>query len=178
MRMSVLIIFASVEGQTQKVARFVADEVKAAGHAVRLVDASDNLAEVSFDDTDTVILAAPVHERRHPANFELILTASRMELAARRTLMLSISLGAAFPELMEEAREYLREMKMRTGFLPDAEALIAGAVRPSSYGYYESQVLRHAVLRDQPNDPATQEQEFTDWGQLADVVADFLQRAA
>lgn len=172
--MTVLILFASVEGQTQKIADFVAAEVERAGHETSVVDASDNLAEVSFKDFDTVILAAPVHERRHPPNFELILTVSKADLAARRTLMLSISLGAAFPKLMEEAREYLHEMKLRTGLKPDAEALVAGAVRPSSYGYYESQVLQHAVLRDQDINPNTQEQEFTDWGALAGTIAEFV----
>lgn len=120
------------------------------------------------------MLTTPVHERRHPSNFERILTASESDLAARRTLMLSISLGAAFPELMEEAREYLYEMKLRMGLKIDAEALVAGAVRPSSYDYYESQVQQHAVLRDQEIVPSTQEQEFTDWGALAGTIAEFI----
>lgn len=176
--MSVLILFASIEGQTRKIARFIETEVRNAGHKATLVDASDMMAEVTFEGFDTVILAAPVHERRHPPNFELLLTASRVDLAARRTLMISVSLGAAFPELEEEAQEYLVEMKSRTHLKPNAEALVAGAVRPSSYGYYETEILRHAILRHQTIDPSTQEREFTDWDALAVVVTEFVSTGA
>lgn len=172
--MSVLILFASIEGQTKKIAKFVEGKVRSAGHEATLVDASDKMAVVTFEGYDTVILAAPVHERRHPPNFELLLTASRAELADRRTLMISVSLGAAFPNLHEEAQEYLNEMKMRTSLEPNSELLVAGAVRPSSYDYYEAEVLRHAVLRDQAIDPSTQEHEFTDWDALAEAVTEFV----
>lgn len=171
--MAVLILFATIEGQTAKIARFIETELQGAGCEATLVDASDKMAKVTFDGFDTVILAAPVHERRHPASFELLLTASRADLAARRTMMISVSLGAAFTTLKKEAREYLVEMKLRTGLEPDAELLVAGAVRPSSYGYYETQILRHAILRDQTIDPRTQEREFTDWDELAAAVKGF-----
>ena len=176
--MSVLILFESIEGQTRKIAQFVETKVRSAGYKATLVDASDKMAEVTFEGFDTVILAAPVHERRHPPNFELLLTASRADLAARRTLMVSVSLGAAFPELHEEAQDYLDEMKMRTSLKPNVELLVAGAVRPSSYSYYETEVLRHAVLRNQAIDPGTQEHEFTDWEALAVVVTEFVSAGA
>lgn len=172
--MTVLVLFASIEGQTRKIARFVEAEVRKAGHEATLVDVSDKMAKVTFEGFDTVILAAPVHERRHPPAFELLLTASRPELGDRRTLMISVSLGAAFPELHAEAQEYLDEMKMRTSLKPNAEALVAGAVRPGSYGYYETQVLRHAILHNHAIDPSIQEQEFTDWDALAAVVKQFV----
>ncbi|MGJ5619641.1 flavodoxin domain-containing protein [Sulfitobacter sp. MF3-043] len=172
--MPVLILFASIEGQTRKIAQFIEETVSGAGYEATIVDVSDKMADVTFDGFDTVILAAPVHERRHPPNFEVLLTASRADLEARRTLMISVSLGAAFPKLMGEAQEYLDEMKMRTGLKPNAEALVAGAVRPSSYGYYETEVLRHAILRHQTIDPRTQEREFTDWDALGEVVTNFL----
>ena len=172
--MQVLILFASIEGQTRKIAQFIEETVRSAGHDPTIVDVSDKMADVTFDGFDTVILAAPVHERRHPPNFEVLLTASRADLEARRTLMISVSLGAAFPKLMGEAQEYMDEMKMRTGLKPNAEALVAGAVRPSSYGYYETEVLRHAILRHQTIDPRTQECEFTDWDALGRVVTRFL----
>ncbi|WP_299567724.1 flavodoxin domain-containing protein [uncultured Sulfitobacter sp.] len=176
--MQVLVLFASIEGQTRKIADFVDAQVRRAGHESTLVDASEKRAVVTFEGYDTVILAAPVHERRHPPNFEIVLTASRADLAARRTMMISVSLGAAFPELREEAQEYLEEMKMRTRLQPDAEVLVGGAVRPSSYGYYETEVLRHAVLRNQNIDPRTQEHEFTDWDMLEDAVGSFIATAA
>ena len=176
--MKVLILYATVEGQTRKIAEFAADEVCARGCDVVMVDAADRTAPVSFDGIDRVILAGSVHERRHPKTLEVFLTASRRELAECPTLLLSVSLSAAFPEGLEEARDYLTEMEMRTGFTPTAEALVAGAVRTREYDYFASQVLRHVVLRGRDYDPGEGEHEFTDWTALAKTIADFLDGSA
>jgi len=160
--MTVLIAFATIEGQTGKIARFVESEVREAGHDVVVFDVSDKTKSISFEGVDRVILAASVHERRHPETFEVFLASHRPELEARLTLLISVSLSAAFEDGLEEANEYVVEMKMRTEFTPDAEALVAGAVRSGSYDYFQSQVVRHVVLRDHDYDSEETDHEFTD----------------
>ena len=172
--MSVLIVFATVEGQTGKIARFAENQIRNRGLEVVLVDTADLTKPVSFEGVDKVILAASVHERRHPKPFEIFLSAQQKELAERETLLLSVSLSAAFPEGIEEAREYVIEMKMRTGLVPDAEALVAGAVRTNRYDYYATQVVRHVVLRGRDFDPSVGEHEFTDWRALEVELSSFL----
>ena len=172
--MTVLILFESVEGQTRKIARFAEKEIRKAGQDVVLVDAADRTAPVSFEGVDKVILAASVHERRHPKAFEVFLAASRNELEALRTLLISVSLSAAFPDGLEDAQDYLTELKMRTRFTPDFEALVAGAVRTSRYDYFATQVVRHVVLRGRDYDPGDGEHEFTDWNALAKTLSAFL----
>ncbi|WP_102109425.1 flavodoxin domain-containing protein [Oceaniglobus roseus] len=175
--MTILILYATCEGQTHKIARFATDTLRAAGQEVALVDVTAKTAAVSLDGADAVILAAPVHERRHPEAFEVLLAARREELKEKRTLMLSVSLSAAFPEGLEEAQDYLTEMEMRTGFTPDAEALVAGAVKTGEYDYFASQLIRHVVLRGRPYDPARGAHEFTDWDALRETLASFLASA-
>ena len=115
-----------------------------------------------------------MHERRHPASFEAFVQAHRDKLAKRRSLVLSVSLKAAFAEGLEEARDYLTEMLMRTHFEPDDTALVAGAVRPESYGYFETEIIRQVVLSDKNIDPEDGAREFTDWGALKKTVTAFL----
>lgn len=172
--MTVLVAFATVEGQTDKIARFVEREVRGSGRGVERVDVSGETLPVSFDGVTEVILAAPVHERRHPKAFEVFLAARHDELESRRTLLISISLSAAFEDGLEEANEYVVELKMRTGFTPDAEALVAGAVRPGGYDYFQSQIVRHVVLRDRDYEPGSSDHEFTDWEALSSVITEFL----
>ncbi|NNE51675.1 MAG: protoporphyrinogen oxidase [Sulfitobacter sp.] len=172
--MKVLILYGTVEGHTGKIANFVTDQVREAGHEVALVD-TDDVAQISFEGVDAVILAASVHQRRHPKNFEASVSAHREDLRARKTLMLSVSLNAAFPEGLEEAGEYLTEMKMRTNFTPDHEMLVAGAVRTGHYDYFAMQVVRHVVLRGRDVDPEAGEHEFTDWDAVGAQVGAFLE---
>lgn len=124
--LSVLVLFATVEGQTGKIAKFVARQVKKAGLDVVVANVSDEMATVSYDGGDTVILAASVHERRHPQTFETLISADRVTSADRRTLLLSVSLNAAFEEGQAEAEDYIVELKMRTGLEPDAQLCVPG----------------------------------------------------
>lgn len=171
--MTVMIIFATVEGQTGKIASFIADKVQASGSGVVMIDA-DGSDQLSFENVERVILAAPVHERRHPRLFEALLSGNITELHAIPTLLLSVSLSAAFDEGLPEAKEYLWEMEMRTGFTPTFEACVAGAVKSSSYDYFAAQIVHHVVLRDRNFDPNVKEHEFTDWPKLALKVDEFL----
>ncbi|WP_413717570.1 flavodoxin domain-containing protein [Silicimonas sp. MF1-12-2] len=171
--MKVLILFATEEGHTGRIARFVEEAAARLGHDALLVDADDP-ADLDFDWIDAVILAAPVHQRRHPKTFEALIVAHREELARVRTLLLSVSLSAAFPEGREEAEDYVLEMKMRTGLEPDVELLVAGAVRTDHYDYFAMQVIRHVVLRGRDFDPGDGEHDFTDWDGLSAEVSRFL----
>jgi len=172
--MQYLIIFETGEGQTRKIVTFVERQIMSAGHKVRIYNSEGRPAGLSFDDIDKVVLAAPVHERRHPKDFEGVVSAHLEELKARPTLLLSISLKAAFSEGLEEAQDYLIEMKMRTGFNPDHEALIAGAVRTQAYGYFESQVVQYVLLEGRDVNIIDGIREFTDWDQLVAISASFL----
>jgi menaquinone-dependent protoporphyrinogen oxidase len=172
--MEFLIIFETVEGQTRKIVERVEQQIRTAGHGVRTFDTEDRLAPLSFDDIDKVILAAPVHERRHPKSFEVLISANLDELKMLPTLLISVSLKAAFPESKEEAQDYLTEMKMRTGFSPGFEAVTAGAIRTGSYGYFESQVVEYVVLDGRDVDLVDGVREFTDWDKLSYEVAEFV----
>lgn len=171
--MKVLILYATVEGQTGKIAGFAEEVVSKLGHEPVLVD-TDGPADLDLDGVDAAILAAPVHQRRHPRNFEALLEAYSGELNRIRTLLLSVSLSAAFPEGRDEANDYVVEMKMRTGMKPDAESLVAGAVRTGQYDYFAMQVVRHVVFRNRDFDPTTGEHEFTDWAELSSTIEAFL----
>lgn len=172
--MKVSVIYATVEGQTGKIAEFVSEKISELGHEAVLVDAEET-TQIDLRDSDAVILAAPVHQRRHPRRFEALLEAQKVDLKPKKTLLLSVSLSAAFPEGLEEANDYVVEMKMRTGFEPDDELLVAGAVRVGEYDYFALQVVRYVVLRDRDYDIQHGTHEFTDWAALEEKIAAFLQ---
>lgn len=164
--MKYLVIYESIEGQTRKIVQHIEQRLTAAGHSVSLFNTADKTAPLTIEGHDRIILAAPVHERRHPQSFEVFVAASREDLVAKPTLMISVSLKAAFDEGQEEAWDYLTEMEMRTKFTPTEELLVAGAVRAGSYDYFESQIVKNVVLRGESAALIDGEREFTDWAAL------------
>lgn len=176
--MNVLIIYGTIEGQTGKIAQFVSDRVREAGGRPVLFNTEDRTGDVTMADADKIILAGSVHERRYPKPFEVFLSGHRKAIAQRPTLLLSVSLSAAFEDRLDEAQDYADEMKLRTDLEPTSEMLVAGAIRTESYDYYASQVLRHIVLRGDETVPVEKNHEFTDWQALAEGVKAFLDAPA
>jgi menaquinone-dependent protoporphyrinogen oxidase len=171
--MKVLIIYATIEGQTLKIARFAAEHIEKLGHDVVLANADDPTM-LDFDSVDAIVLAAPVHQRRHPRTFDALVEASKTALDQRRTLLMSVSMSAAFPEGLSEAETYVTELKTSTGFTPDAVMLVAGAVRIGEYDYFATQVIQHVVLRNRDYDMSAGEHEFTDWQAVSSRISEFL----
>lgn len=172
--MKVLIVFETKEGQTAKIVRHIKTILNNAEHEVRLVNVSNKRVQVSFRDVHKVILAAPVHERRHPKAFEVFLSTGQKTLNAHDTLLLSVSLKAAFAGCVQEAEDYVIEMEMRTGFTAKRKLLVPGAVRRGSYDYFSSQILRYVVLAGQEPLIGDKDHEFTDWPSLEAEVFDFV----
>ncbi|SMY08956.1 flavodoxin domain-containing protein [Flavimaricola marinus] len=175
--MNVLLIFETVEGQSRKIVKFLRDRAETSGHTVQVFDTADKLGTLSFAGIDRVVLVAPVHERRHPRTFEVVVASNLEDLNHRPSLMVSVSLKAAFPESIDEAKDYLVEMEMRTGFVPDREMLAAGAVRTASYGYFESQIVQNVALEGRQVDLVNGVREFTDWQELGAQFDSFLETA-
>lgn len=176
--MNVMIIFETIEGQTGRIVRFIESKLAAKGHTVQRVDTAHKRVQVSFEGVDKIILAAPVHERRHPASFEIFITAAAAALAKIDTLMLSVSLKAAFANGLEEAEDFLTELQMRTHFTAKRSALVAGAVRHGSYDYFAAQILQYVVLDGQDVNLANGDHEFTDWAALGESVDAFISQPA
>ena len=172
--MTVLILYASIEGQTKKITQFLERCVLKAGGEPLAIDANVKGVPVSFSGVEKVILAAPVHRRRHPTVFEKFLSSRRAELAKTQTLFLSVSLCAAFEDGLDEAKSYLTDVSARTGFNPSKTELVAGALQYDKYHDYEAQVIRLVALEIRKLDAIEEDREFTDWDSLEKAVFGFL----
>jgi menaquinone-dependent protoporphyrinogen oxidase len=174
--MKVLILYASIEGQALKVTRFLQKAVRRAGHTTKAVDVNVKRAEAPLDWADCLVIVASVHRRRHPVEFEKFLTVNRDALHGKKTLLLSLSLCAAFPQGQEEAQSYVAELSERTGFTPTADQLVAGALQFKKYKDYEAQVVRFVALNLNEYDEVHEDKEFTDWPAVEAGVLAFLER--
>lgn len=172
--MTVLLLYASIEGHTAKIAHFVESAVRDAGHAVRVVNVGEKGAEVDLDGVSHVIVAASVHRKRHPDIFERQLKPLAPALAAHPTLLLSVSLCAGFPEGRDEAQSYVDDLCAHTGFTPDTTLLVGGALQFDKYQDYEAWVVRFIAVGMKRHEELEEDRELTDWAEIEETVAAFL----
>ena len=92
--MKILVAYGTTEGQTRKIARFTADRLADAGHAVELLDVAD--AEgLDLGRFGAAVLAGSIHGGRYQRALTEFARANAQALGARPTLFLSVSLSAA-----------------------------------------------------------------------------------
>ncbi len=172
--MNVLVAYASIEGQTRKISDFVAELLRMSGHTVIRIDTAQENAVFSFEDVERIILLASIHRQRHPPEFEKFVRSNREALRIRDTLLISVSLCAAFEEGRSEAAIYVADFNSRTGFTANHTALTGGALQFRKYKDYEAQVVRLIGLHLERYESMSCDREFTDWKALRKEVSAFL----
>lgn len=173
--MHVVILFATVEGQTRKIARHMAGTVQSLGHDVTVYDAAD-LEDVDLDLADAFIAAAPVHIGRFPAPFVHWVKERADALNGKRSAFVSVSLGIAsqFEAEKREIDAIGEAFFAETGWHPGAVHHAAGALRYTRYDFLKRLLMRHIAAKEGGDVDTSEDHEYTDWDGLAAFVTGFL----
>lgn len=173
--MRVLICYATTDGQTQKVAEYIAETVRKKGHQADLFDA--NMADgVDPSAFQAAVLAGSVHMGRYQTALVHRIRRWRDALSAIPTAFVSISLAAASidPHVHAEIDECAQHMLKEVGLDPAVTIHVAGAIRFSQYDFFRRWLMRLAAKQMGREVDPTEDQEFTDWDALAEAVNRFL----
>ncbi|WP_299484323.1 flavodoxin domain-containing protein [uncultured Roseibium sp.] len=174
--MNILIAYASTEGHTEKVAKHIGTRLSAGDHIVRYHNVRNVSGGLAVSDFDKTIIAGSVHSAQHQSDLELFTFANREQLNKMPTLFVSVSLAAAFPDTREEARGYINAFQKASSWQPSETVLVAGAVKPGNYDWFEKSALLEGDLAGHVNEELAQTREFTDWDALDATVSDFVKK--
>ncbi|MCA8882048.1 MAG: protoporphyrinogen oxidase [Rhodobacteraceae bacterium] len=177
--MRILLVYATTEGQTRKVARAAADRLASDGHSVEMIAAADVLTG-DLPDFDAAVVAGSVHLGRFQKDLEAFARKAAPELNCCPTLFLSISLSAAGddPDDWTGLQDILDRFVADTVFQPGRVSHVAGAFRFTEYDFFRSWAMRWiAAQKGVKVDPHT-DLELTDWGALDTAVAEWASAAA
>ncbi|MFC7097203.1 flavodoxin domain-containing protein [Halobaculum marinum] len=165
--LSILVAYATGEGQTAAVADRVGAVVEARGHAVDVVDIGRESA-LAVDDYDAVIVGSSIHYGRHGKRVRRFVRDNREALTARPTAFFQLSLASAADteEGVEEAAGYVEAFLEATDWHPDRIAQFGGALRYSKYGFLKRLMMRRIVGDDFPDVDPHGDTEFTDWAEV------------
>ncbi len=123
-----LILYATTEGQTARIAERMAQTLRGKGHAVDAFPA--DTAPANLDVYDGVIIGASIHYGRHPGYLRALVRKHREALTARPSAFFSVSLSAGGPGARPaSAKRYLDKFLRQTGWRPRQTASIAGALQ-------------------------------------------------
>jgi menaquinone-dependent protoporphyrinogen oxidase len=170
--MHILLLYGTSEGQTRKIAGFVAERLRAVGHDVLLRDAMRPYPPVHAADFDAVIIAARVHAGGYQRQIVAFTRANRAALERIPNAFLSVSMSAARLARGDEARlaHYVSHFITRSGWRPEHVLHVAGARLYLRHNFIGRAILR---LVDGNRFDVRQNHEWTDWQALETFTARF-----
>lgn len=168
----VLIVYASSEGQTARIAEFLGSRLSAQGLSPTVSDVAHLPPALDLESFAGILVAASIHRAHHQAAIEDFVRRHAAQLGTRHSGFVSVSLSAAGgTEDLAVARTMADDFLAGTAWRPRFVHLAAGAFRYTQYGFLKRWVLRRiAEAKGAPTD-TSQDHELTDWealGRFAD----------
>lgn len=170
-----LVVFATRDGHTRKVAKRIAEMLADRGLPVVLSDV-DRLSEgVPADGLAGMVVAAPVRFGRHPRKIRRFVARHREEIGRVPTAFVSVS-GSAIGDddaHSDEARGYVERFLGETGWSPDRTATVGGAIAYTRYNPVLRRVMRSIAEREGRSTDTSRDHEYTDWAEVEEFARTF-----
>lgn len=175
----ILVAYATTEGQTRKIAEYIAQRLRIRGHRVDLVDTATPAAQQVAPIYQAAIVGASVHQHRHQGSLTHFVKANRAWLDAMPVGVFSVSLACALDDADSrlEARQGLDEFVDDAGLKPVAVRCIAGALKYTQYDYLKRQLMRLIARQKGQSTDMSKDIEYTDWNDVELFVDEFLAAA-
>lgn len=176
-----LLIYATGEGQTARVADRIAGVLREQGLDVDVFDVAALPADVDVDAYDAVLLGGSIHLGKHGDRLTAFAQDHHDTLETRPSGFFQVCLSSAVddPERRAEADGYLAAFAEATGWDPALTASFGGALRYSSYGFLKRAMMKRIAADATGDTDPSRDYEYTDWdaverfaGTFAGLIAD------
>ena len=169
----IYIPYSTGEGQTARIAQYVADVIRAHGHEAHTVDIEESDGAVPVD-YDGVIVGASIHMGKHDKHAREYVRNNRAALERLPAALFSVSLAAHGDTA--EAESYVEEFEQETGWRPARVALFGGALLYTRYGFLKRQLMKK-IASGKPGDLGTdvsRDYVYTEWDGVKRFAEDFV----
>jgi menaquinone-dependent protoporphyrinogen oxidase len=163
---SILIVYATTDGQTRKICQRLEQVIEQQGHRVVLV-AVQEAGGIDPAAFDKIVIGASVRYGRHSPLIVDFIEQNRPILESRPSAFFSVNVVARKPEKSRpEQNPYLQKFLRTISWKPKHLAVIAGKIDYPSYRPLDRLMIRLIMwMTKGPTDPAAVI-EFTDWAQV------------
>ena len=162
----ILVLYATSDGQTAKIARALEARLSAAGNEVDVEDAA--LGFPSPANYDGVVVAAPVRAGRYTKPIGAWLRRYASEFGAQPTAFVSVCLSVLSKNVKgrDEARAIPQRYVESFGWQPTMIKLVAGALRYTKYNFFVRWMMKRIVAGAGGDTDTSRDYEYTDWQDL------------
>ncbi|MCA9618294.1 MAG: hypothetical protein KC731_04715 [Myxococcales bacterium] len=183
--MRVLIVFATREGHTHRIADHIAEAVRRRGYEPHVVDAAATGDDFDLGGHAAAILAASVHLGTHEREMKRFIRQHREALQSMPSAFISVSMSAVRaadptrdPDDREQATrdvvDMMEELFQETGWRPDRKRPVAGALMYTKYNFLVRWIMKRIAREQGGSTDTSRDHIYTDWGTLDRFVGEFM----
>ena len=172
--MNILILYATMEGQTAKVAEWMADVLRNKGHQVTTRCGEHLPADFDTGSFEAAILGGSIHMGHFPRYLKNFISQHRDWLDNVPSAFFTVCMGINSQQTKsrQEAAAYGEEFFKETNWHPALTTTFAGAVKYTQYNFVTRFIMKMISRREGGSTDTSRDHEYTDW----DLVARFTEQ--
>lgn len=171
----ILIAYATTDGQTEKIADFLADQLNQFGHSVTRGQFSKAEPVPPPQGYDAVLLGSPVRFDKYNADFARYVDTHLDALKQTKTVaFFSVSGVAASSRqaVRDKASDYMAGFEQAHRWKPHLEANFAGAIKYTQYNPLLRWVMKRISKSTGRDTDTSRDWEYTDWQKVASFAGE------
>ncbi len=167
----ILILYATRQGQTAKIAERIGKHLAEAGATVLLCNAADKATQASLDldAFDLLVFGASMHAGGLEKELTRFIKSHRDEIATKKRSFFLVLMSAATKDPVRRAAslaDALAKMNARIEVPFDDLEMIAGALMYTKYPLPIKWIMRHIAKQEGGSTDTSTDHEYTDWEQV------------
>jgi menaquinone-dependent protoporphyrinogen oxidase len=168
-----LVTYGTTDGHTAKIARVIADTLRAHGASVDVYQCGEK--DCRPDGYDGVVVAAPVRGGRYQKSVRRWVRAHAGALNGTTTTFVSVCLGVLQrdPAVNRTLKTIMNGFLAETGWKPSVTKVVAGALPYTRYNWFIRRVMKRIAAKAGGDTDATRDYEYTDWQDLRGFTEQF-----
>ncbi len=174
---NVLVVFASRNGQTRRIAERIATGLRVRRDLVELLDAERLPEGLDLSRFQAVFVGSPIIANGYMRPIVRFVQENRAALQGIPTLFFSVGLAllSKVSDGRAQTMEIVDKFIARTGWRPRRIELVAGSLLYTKYSFLTRFLMRRIVRKEGGETDTSRDYEYTDWGAVDRFAVDFVE---
>lgn len=177
---NVLVLYATHDGQTRKIAERIATVLRVRRHLVELFEAGHAPRDLDLSRFQAIFIGSPIHAQGYLKPVVRFVQSHRTELDRVPTLFFSVGLAilSKTSDGRAQTMTIVDKLVSETGWHPRRVELIAGALPYTRYNFLIRFVMRQIAKKEGGDTDTSRDYEYTDWNAVERLAVEFVEQVA
>ena len=174
--MNILIIYGSLEGQTEKISERIAEIIDNKGYKVTTLSGEQLPPDFSVEHYNAAIIGGSIHMGKYPEYIKEFVTtySSWLNKTPSAFFTVCMAVNSKHEKSREEAMRYGENFFVQTGWQPKLAGTFAGAVKYTKYNIVTRFIMKLISKREGGSTDTSHDHEYTDWESVEQFAETFL----